>query len=422
MTRSWRLAYFGDFGGSLIGSALYTRRACYAAVMGEPLLEEAGRIARVFARERLLPRARELERHGGTPGTDVPLIGLMRELAETLGLPEMARDAAQETGADGALLASPGLTGTLLYELTRVLPGFALSFGASLGLCGQSLLRRGTPAQRERWAAPVLSFARIGCWALTEPEAGSDAFSLRTAARRLPDGGFALSGEKSFITNAPIADVLVVYARIHGAPYDGEIRPFVLERSDPGVSTSPPLDKMGMRASPTGSIYLDEVRVPADRVLGDAEESGKRTAIETLLGERAGLAGMGLAIVEESLQLATEYAKERRQFGQPIAQFQAVQLRLARMYAAQETVRALLDRGRALADSGDASLAYFCAAKYTSSTLATECALDAVQILGGNGYTADYRVEGLARDAKLLEIGGGTSDIQLLAVARELLR
>jgi len=131
---------------------------------------------------------------------------------------------------------------------------------------------------------------------------------------------------------------------------------------------------------------------------------------------------MGLAIVEESLQLATEYAKERRQFGQPIAQFQAVQLRLARMYAAQETVRALLDRGRALADSGDASLAYFCAAKYTSSTLATECALDAVQILGGNGYTADYRVEGLARDAKLLEIGGGTSDIQLLAVARELLR
>jgi len=164
------------------------------------------------------------------------------------------------------------------------------------------------------------------------------------------------------------------------------------------------------------------VRVPADRLLGDAEESGKRTAIETLLGERAGLAGMGLAIVEESLQLATEYAKERRQFGQPIAQFQAVQLRLARMYAAQETVRALLDRGRALADSGDASLAYFCAAKYTSSTLATECALDAVQILGGNGYTADYRVEGLARDAKLLEIGGGTSDIQLLAVARELLR
>jgi alkylation response protein AidB-like acyl-CoA dehydrogenase len=289
-------------------------------------------------------------------------------------------------------------------------------------LCGQSLLRRGTQAQRERWAAPVLGFARIGCWALTEPEAGSDAFSLRATAERLPDGGFSLSGEKAFITNAPIADVLVVYARIRGAPWDGEIRPFVLERGDAGLSSSPPLDKMGMRASPTGSIHMDGVRVSADRLLGDPEASGKRAAIETLLGERAGLAGMALAIIEESLLLATAYAKERKQFGQPIAQFQAVQLRLARMFAAQETVRALLERGRRLVESGDASLAYFCAAKYTASTLATECALDAVQVLGGNGYTADYRVEGLARDAKLLEIGGGTSDIQLLAVARELLR
>jgi hypothetical protein len=140
------------------------------------------------------------------------------------------------------------------------------------------------------------------------------------------------------------------------------------------------------------------------------------------MGERAGLAGMALAIIEESLALATAYAKERRQFGQPIAQFQAVQLRLARMFAAQETVRALLDRGRRLLETGDATLAHFCAAKYTASSLATECALEAVQVLGGNGYTAEYRVEGLARDAKLLEIGGGTSDIQLLAVARELLR
>jgi alkylation response protein AidB-like acyl-CoA dehydrogenase len=179
---------------------------------------------------------------------------------------------------------------------------------------------------------------------------------------------------------------------------------------------------MGMRASPTGSIHLDEVRIPADRLLGDPDDSGKRAAVETLQGERAGLAGMALGIIEESLQLATTYAKERRQFGQPIAQFQAVQLRLARMFAAQETVRALLDRVRRLVESGNATLAHFCAAKYTASTLATECALEAVQVLGGNGYTADYRVEGFARDAKLLEIGGGTSDIQLLAVARELLK
>jgi alkylation response protein AidB-like acyl-CoA dehydrogenase len=387
----------------------------------QPLLEEAARIARTFARERLLPRAGELERDGGAPEGPLPLRALMRELAEALGLPELAREAALDTGANGGLLSSSELTVTLLHELTRVLPGFALSFGASLGLCGQSILRRGTAAQRERWCAPVISFARLGCWALTEPEAGSDAFALRTVARRLEGGGFSLSGEKAFITNAPIADVFVVFARIQGAPHDGEIRPFILERGDAGLATGRPLEKMGMRASPTGSIHLDGARIPADRLLGDPQESGKRAALETLLGERAGLAGMALGIVEESLQLATAYAKERRQFGQPIAQFQAVQLRLARMYAAQETVRALLERGRRLANSGDASLAYFCAAKYTAATLATECALEAVQVLGGNGYSAEYRVEGLARDAKLLEIGGGTSDIQLLAVARELL-
>ncbi len=388
--------------------------------MTEALLDEAGRIARAFARERLLPRAAELEHDGGAPGG--PLRALMVELADALGLAELARDAAADPAAHAGLLAAPELTGTLLYELTRALPGFALSFGASLGLCGQSLLRRGTPAQRERWALPVLGFARIGCWAITEPEAGSDAFSLRTRARRLPGGGFSLSGEKSFITNAPIADVFVVFAKVEGEPHDGSIRAFVLEREDAGLTTSKPLTKMGMRSSPTGSIFLDEVRVGPERLLGDPEESGKRAAMETLLSERAGLAGMALGIIEEGLQIATEYARQRRQFGQPIAQFQAVQLRLARMYAAQETVRALLERGRRLAESGDASLAYFCAAKYTAATLATECALEAVQVLGGNGYMAEYRVEGLARDAKLLEIGGGTSDIQLLAVARELLR
>jgi len=381
------------------------------------LLDEARGIARTFARERLLPRAAELEQDGGAPGGPLPLRAVMRELADSLGLSELAREAAQDPAANGGLLATPELTGTLLHELTRALPGFALSFGASLGLCGQSLLRRGTPAQRDRFAAPVLGFSKIGCWALTEPEAGSDAFALRTTARR-SEAGFSLSGEKSFITNAPIADVFVVFARLD----DGGIRPFVLERGDAGLTTGKPLAKMGMRASPTGSIYLDDVRVPAERLLGDPEESGKRAAVETLLSERAGLAGMALGIIEESLSIATGYAKERRQFGQPIAQFQAVQLRLARMYAAQETVRALLEHGRALAATGEATLAYFCAAKYTASTLATECALEAVQVLGGNGYTSEYRVEGLARDAKLLEIGGGTSDIQLLAVARELLR
>jgi len=370
-----------------------------------------------------------LEKHGGAPEPmGAPIVFAMRALAEQLGLAELSREAAIDPSAHDGFFASPALGAALLGELTRALPGFALSFGASLGLCGQSILRRGTDAQRERWARPVLAFERIGCWALTEPEAGSDAFSLRTRAERTADG-WVLTGEKCFITNAPLAHTFVIFARIEeaaapasGRSLHGQIRPFLLERNDRGLTTSAPIEKMGMRCSPTGSIALDGVRVPLDRLLGDPGESGKRAALETLLFERAGLSSMALAIVEESLQLALAWSKERKQFGQPIAQFQAVQLRLARMYAAQETIRALVAQGGRLFESGETSLAWLCAAKYTASTLATEAAMEAVQILGGTGYCTDARVEGLARDAKLLEIGGGTSDIQLLAVARELLK
>ena len=398
-----------------------------------PLLRDAASIAETFARKTLLPRLQELEQQGGAPVSTaafgarpshgVPLVTLFRELADRLGLASLAADAAQDPAANDGLLADHALGASLMGPLTRVCPGFALSFGASLGLCGQSLLRKGTQAQRDRFARPVLAFEKIGCWAITEPEAGSDAFSLRTQARKV-EGGWELSGEKCFITNAPIADVFVVYARLAGTGtrLDGQIRHFVLEREDKGLTTSPAISKMGMRASPTGSIFLEDVRVPEDRLIGDPEESGKRAALETLLGERAALAQMACAVIEESLQLSLSYAKERKQFGQPIASFQAVQLRLARMYAAQETVKALIDRAGLLQATGDLSLAYLCAAKYTASTLATEAAMEAVQILGGAGYTTGLRVEGLARDAKLLEIGGGTSDIQLLAVARELLK
>ena len=397
-----------------------------------PLLRDAGAIAETFARKTLLPRLHELEEQGGAPvspastgrpSDGVPLVTLFRDLADRLGLASLAADAAQDPAANDGLLADHALGASLMGPLTRVCPGFALSFGASLGLCGQSLLRKGTPAQRNRFARPVLAFEKIGCWAITEPEAGSDAFSLRTQARKVADG-WELSGEKCFITNAPIADTFVVYARVAdtGTALDGQIRHFVLERADAGLTTSPPISKMGMRASPTGSIFMAEVRVPEDRLIGDPDESGKRAALETLLGERAALAAMASAVIEESLALALAYAKERKQFGQPIASYQAVQLRLARMYAAQETVRALIDRTGLLQAAGDLSLAYLCAAKYTASTLASEAAMEAVQILGGAGYTTSMRVEGLARDAKLLEIGGGTSDIQLLAVAREILK
>lgn len=420
----------------------------------ESLSDAVRLLIRRFAEDRLAPVVDALETGEQSP------VPLMRELATTFGLDALAAtavealerrgdtartrdgeppvssgsdsdadsdadaDADSDADVDAPSMDDPAILATVMTELTRVNPGFALSFGASLGLCGQTILKQGTAEQRRRFALPVLGFEKIGAWALTEPEAGSDAFAMRTTARPVGDG-WELNGEKTFITNAPLADVFVVHARLEGVGdgLDGRIHGFIVERGMPGLSTSRPFSKMGMRSSPTGSIHLDGVQVGRERLLGGSEEGGgKRGVLQTLFGERVALGAMALGIIERSLEIALAYAKERRQFGKPIAEFQAVQLTLARMYAAQETVRALLEKNVRLVREGRADIAFLCAAKYTASTLATEVAMDAVQVLGGAGYMTEHRVEMLARDAKLLEIGGGTSDIQLLTVARELLR
>jgi alkylation response protein AidB-like acyl-CoA dehydrogenase len=388
---------------------------------GSEIAAAAGQVVRAFATGELEPHVDALE-----AGREQPY-DLMKALGEALGLAPFAEGLVEaanrpkEPGEKPAIHAGgdPSVLATVMKELTRVSPGFALSFGASIGLCGQTLLMQGTPEQRLRWAKPVLGLEKIGCWGLTEPESGSDAFSLKTTAKKV-DGGWSLTGSKTFITNAPGADVLVVYARLETT---GRIAGFVLERGMPGLSVSTPFDKMGMRASPTGAIFMDDVRVTREHLLGGNEEgAGRRGVVGTLLSERIALGAMALGIVERALELATNYAKERHQFGQPIAQFQAVQLKLARIYAARETIRALVERGLRLIRKGQPDLAFFCASKLTCSESATQAALDAVQVLGGYGYMREYRVEMLARDAKLLEIGGGTSDIQLLNVARELLK
>lgn len=384
------------------------------------LIETVGAMVRRFAEDRIAPSLDRLERGEETP------FALMKEMAEALGFDAVAASAVEpgeEKSGSTSRRQDLSVVSVVLKELSRVSPGYALSFGASIGLCGRSILSQGTPEQRRRWARPVLAFEKIGAWALTEPDAGSDAFSLRTVARKVDDG-WALTGSKTFITNAPFADVMVVYARLdHGQGPTDRIGGFVVEKGMPGLEVSAPMEKMGMRASPTGAIYLDEVRVSDDHLLGDSDQcGGRRVIMASLLGERVALCALALGIIERSLEEAVSYAKERTQFGQPIAQFQAVQLRLARMYAAQETVRSLLDRGLEQIRQGQPDLAFLCAAKYTASTLATQVALEAVQVLGGNGYMQEYRVEMLARDAKLLEIGGGTSDIQLLTIARELLK
>jgi len=357
---------------------------------------------------------------------------LMREMHRALGLDAMlprpqasgaeAKAARPDTGGTGldANAARYART-TFSVEMARVSPSFALSYGASVGLFGANVVSKGTPEQIERFALPVLRSERIGSWGLTEPGAGSDALrGMKTTARRDGDA-YVLNGSKTFITNAPYADVFLIYARVHGGDLDGSIQPFIVERDAAGLSTGPAMKKMGMRGSPTGEVFLDEVRVPADQLLGRGVR--QRDHVKSSLAvERGGLSVLSYGIAERCFEIARDYARTREQFGRPIADFQLVQNRLARMYVAVSNCRRIVYAdylaGRALKES----VADVCAGKLYCAEMGTFVAFEAIHILAGNGYMEEYVVERLARDAKLIELGGGTTEMQILTIAREILR
>lgn len=388
---------------------------------------------RQWVERELEPRVAELE--SGTPPYP-----LMRRMASAFGLAEMARARFERMAqpreggknereeGDAALGADPAFGMILAVELARSCPGYLMSFGASVGLAGGAILARGTLAQKLRFARPLYTLEKIGSWCMTEPGAGSDAFgSMRTVARRDGDT-YVLNGEKTFITNAPYADIFVVYAKLDDGRSDPRTRPmhaFVVERGTPGLETSAPMRKMGMHASPTGQVFLSDVRVPRDQLLGETEEIGeaREQARDVFHGERTGLLPMALGIIERCLEESLRYAKTREQFGRPIAEYQLIQEKLARMFVARENVRNLLFKFLdAQRRKKKLSMAEACACKLYGARMATEVALEAVQLMGGNGYMQEFVVERLARDAKLLQIGGGTDEIQILTIARGLLR
>jgi alkylation response protein AidB-like acyl-CoA dehydrogenase len=381
----------------------------------------AQRAIRKWCEARLAPEVPKLE-SGQVP------YPLMRELGTTFGIIDMvkaqfARMRDKVEGTDRPLRGTDSespLMAILMMELSRVCPGFALAFGASLGLCGGAILSRGTPDQKQRFALPVMTMDRIGAWALTEPAAGSDAFgSMKTRARKV-DGGWRLSGSKTFITNAPFADTFVVYARM---PDEQEVRAFIVERTAQGVATGAPFKKMGMHASPTGELFLDDVFVPATQLLGgDETENARAAAKSSLKGERFGLTPMALGIVDRCLDESVRYARERQQWGKPIATFQLVQEKIARMYVVRSIIHALLMRQLEAERAGTPlSVEEASASKLYCAQMTTEVAMQAVQLKGGTGYMQEGVVEMLARDAKLLQIGGGTDEIQILRIAREVL-
>jgi acyl-CoA dehydrogenase len=362
---------------------------------------------------------------------------LMRDFIKTFGADEMARatfakleERTKSTGdgADdvGMMGRDPGMSAIVAIEFSRVSPGFSMAFGASVGLCGGAIMRSGTLAQKKRFALPVLTGEKIGAWAITEPNAGSDAFGgLQTMARRA-EGGYVLSGQKTFISNAPFADTLLVYAKMeHGeAPLrERPIHAFILERGMKGLTLSKPMRKMGMWSSPTGEVFMDGVFVPNDQLLGEKEkEPSRQGARDVFHGERTGIVPMCFGIIERCLEESIQYAKARQTWGKSIGEYQLVQAKLAKMYVHYQNIRGLLFKTLWMqANKVRMTMGEACAMKAYAAPAATECAMEAVQILGGNGYMREFRVEQLARDAKLLQIGGGTDEIQLITCAKALL-
>jgi acyl-CoA dehydrogenase len=405
-------------------------------------------IVRKWAAAKLAPKVDAIE--AGEPPYE-----LMRDLARTFGLPGMVRsafdkieqraNAGSETGkSDKDLkvglggMGDPALSAILSIELSRVCPGFMLAFGASMGLAGGAIVGKGTLEQKKRWGLPILAWDKIGAWGMTEPGAGSDAFrSMRTTA--VPkDGGYVLNGQKTFITNAPYADILVIYAKVaersdatgagigrgDATPLaERPIQPFIVERGDPGMETSKPMRKMGMHSSPTGEVFLQDCFIPADRLLGLHEQAvGRASGKDVFHSERTGMAPMCVGIIERCLEISVDYAKQRVTWGKPIAEYQLVQEKLARMFVHLENCKNLMFKQLTLSTEGKTmTAAEASAAKLYCARAATEVAMEAIQLLGGNGYMQEYRVEMLARDAKLLQIGGGTDEIQILNIARNLL-
>ena len=393
----------------------------------------ARQMLRKWVKTELAPAVDALESEAQLP------YDLIRRLLETFGVRAMAEAAVadgegRKADGDGSRSQAGLIVGgdaafsaVLTIELSRVSPGFALALGASLGACGTTIMRHGTSAQKKRFALPVLTGEKVGAWAVTEPHAGSDAFGgMRTTARPV-EGGFVLSGQKTFITNAPYADTMVVYAKSHDddvATRERAIQGFVLEKGMPGLSVSAPMKKMGMTASPTGAIFLDDVFVADDRVLGGRVDAASRAEVRDFFYvERTAVVAMAYGIIERCLEVALAYARERQAWEQPIGDYQLVQAKLARMYIHLQNVRGLLFKDLSMSRQGlRMSLGEASAMKAYAAPAATECALEAIQILGGNGYMRDYRVEQLARDAKALQIGAGTDEIQLVTCARSLLR
>ena len=304
-------------------------------------------------------------------------------------------------------------------ELGRVSGAIGLSYAAHVSLGAKPIELFGTDEQRERWLRPLATGEHLGAWALTEPGSGSDASDMDTTARKEGDE-WVLNGTKQFITNANVAGSVLVKAVTEPDGGYGAISTFVVDPADDGFEVSTVWDKMGLNASPTCEIQLNDVRVPEDRLLGDPGDGWDQTK-KTLDGGRISIAALSVGLAQGAFEAALSYAKEREQFGQPIGEFDAVRDMLVAMDRKIERARLLTHKAAVEYDRGGEDLTRLSSmAKLDASEISREVAEDAVQVLGGYGYTTDFAPQRFFRDAKLMEIGEGTSEIQRLVLGREL--
>jgi len=365
------------------------------------------RTAREFARRDVAPRAAALDAAQSFPAES------WRQAAE-LGF--LGAVAPPEYGGAGLGLAELCLIGE---ELAAACVSTAATVLHQADMVVGRIARHASNEQKRRWLPGLIDGSLIGCLAMTEPEAGSDVMSMRTRAQRT-DGGWRLTGTKTFITNGPVADLALVYART-GSREDRQLGLFAIPTDSPGFARGRKFSKMGWRGSPTGELILDDCEVGEDALVGGPGD-GRAILLAGLDSERVLLAAESVGIAQGALEVALDYARERRQFGRPIGEFQLIQGKLADMYTETEAARALTWTAAArveAANLGARELAS--AAKLLAGDVAMKVTTEAVQVLGGYGYIDEFPVERYMRDAKLMQIGGGTAEIQRFIIARALL-